>query len=74
MKSFAAIVNPPQAAILAVGGARKEVVKNSEGGYEEVSVLSATMSCDHRVVDGAVAAQWLQSFKGYLEDPMTMLL
>ena len=74
VKSFAAIVNPPQAAILAVGGARKEVVKNSEGGYEEVSVLSATLSCDHRVVDGAVAAQWLQSFKGYLEDPMTMLL
>jgi pyruvate dehydrogenase E2 component (dihydrolipoamide acetyltransferase) len=74
VKSFAAIVNPPQAAILAVGGARKEVVKNSEGGYEEVLVMSATLSCDHRVIDGAVGAQWLQSFKGYLEDPMTMLL
>ena len=74
VKNFAAIVNPPQAAILAVGGARKEVVKNAEGGYEEVLVMSATLSCDHRVVDGAVGAQWLQSFKCYLEDPMTMLL
>lgn len=74
VKSFAAIVNPPQAAILAVGGARKEVIKNASGGYEEITVMSATLSCDHRVVDGAVGAQWLQSFKGYIEDPMTMLL
>ena len=73
VKSFAAIVNPPQAAILAVGGARKEVVK-TDSGYEEVLVMSATLSCDHRVVDGAVGAQWLQSFKRYLEDPMKMLL
>ena len=73
VKSFAAIVNPPQAAILAVGGARKEVVK-TDAGYEEVLVMSATLSCDHRVVDGAVGAQWLAAFKGYLEDPMTMLL
>jgi len=73
VKSFAAIVNPPQAAILAVGGARKEVVK-ADSGYEEVLVMSATLSCDHRVVDGAVGAQWLQSFKRYLEDPMKMLL
>ena len=74
VKSFAAIVNPPQAAILAVGGARKEVIKNESGGYEEITVMSATLSCDHRVVDGAVGAMWLQSFKGYIEDPMTMLL
>jgi pyruvate dehydrogenase E2 component (dihydrolipoamide acetyltransferase) len=73
VKSFAAIVNPPQAAILAVGGTRKEVVK-TDAGYEEVLVMSATLSCDHRVVDGAVGAQWLAAFKGYLEDPMTMLL
>lgn len=73
VKSFAAIVNPPQAAILAVGGTRKEVVK-TDAGYEEVLVMSATLSCDHRVVDGAVGAQWLSAFKGYLEDPMTMLL
>ena len=75
IKQFAAIVNPPQAAILAVGAARKEVVKKADGsGYEEALMMSATLSCDHRVVDGAVGAQWLGAFKGYMEDPVTMLL
>jgi pyruvate dehydrogenase E2 component (dihydrolipoamide acetyltransferase) len=75
IKQFTAIVNPPQAAILAVGAARKEVVKSADGsGYEEALVMSATLSCDHRVVDGAVGATWLGAFKGYMEDPVTMLL
>ena len=75
IKQFAAIVNPPQAAILAVGAARKEVVKKADGsGYEEALMMSATLSCDHRVVDGAVGAQWLGAFKNYMEDPVTMLL
>jgi pyruvate dehydrogenase E2 component (dihydrolipoamide acetyltransferase) len=75
VKQFAAIVNPPQAAILAVGSARKEVVKKPDGsGYEEVMVMSATLSCDHRVVDGADGASWLGAFKGFMEDPVTMLL
>ena len=75
IKQFSAIVNPPQAAILAVGAARKEVVKKGDGtGYEEALMMSATLSCDHRVVDGAVGAQWLGAFKGYMEDPVTMLL
>ena len=75
IKQFAAIVNPPQAAILAVGAARKEVVKKADGsGYEEALMMSATLSCDHRVVDGAVGATWLGAFKGYMEDPVTMLL
>jgi pyruvate dehydrogenase E2 component (dihydrolipoamide acetyltransferase) len=75
IKQFAAIVNPPQAAILAVGAARKEVVKKADGsGYEEALLMSATLSCDHRVVDGAVGAQWLGAFKAFMEDPVTMLL
>jgi len=77
IKHFSAIVNPPQAAILAVGAARKEVVRRADsdgGGYEEALVMSATLSCDHRVVDGAVGAQWLGAFKGFMEDPVTMLL
>ena len=75
VKQFAAIVNPPQAAILAVGGARKEVVKKADGsGYEEATMMSATLSCDHRVIDGAVGATWLKKFKGFMEDPVTMLL
>ena len=75
VKSFSAIVNPPQAAILAVGAARKEVVKKADGsGYEEALVMSATLSCDHRVIDGAVGAEWIGAFKGFMEDPVTMLL
>jgi pyruvate dehydrogenase E2 component (dihydrolipoamide acetyltransferase) len=72
---FAAIVNPPQSAILAVGGAEKRVVPTAAGGgFEEGTFMTVTLSCDHRVVDGAVGAQWLQAFKGYIEDPASMLL
>lgn len=72
---FAAIVNPPQAAILAVGGAEKRVVVAHDGsGYEEATYMNVTLSCDHRVVDGAVGAQWLQAFKAYVEEPVSMLL
>ena len=74
VKSFAAIVNPPQAAILAVGATRPEVVRAAGGAFEEVKMLTATLSCDHRVVDGAVGAAWLAAFKGCVEDPMSMLL
>ena len=71
-----AIINPPQSCILAVGGIEKNLVPNekSERGFDVKSVLSVTLSCDHRVVDGAVGAKWLKAFKGYLENPMTMLL
>jgi pyruvate dehydrogenase E2 component (dihydrolipoamide acetyltransferase) len=81
VKSFTAIINPPQACILAVGSTEQRVVPNpkfkgEEGGekYSTASVMSVTLSCDHRVVDGAVGAQWLKAFKGYLEDPITMML
>jgi pyruvate dehydrogenase E2 component (dihydrolipoamide acetyltransferase) len=74
IRSFAAIINPPQAAILAVGGSDMKVILDKNGKYVEVSTLIATLSCDHRVVDGAVGAQWLNEFKGFLENPITMLL
>lgn len=75
VSQFAAIVNPPQACILAVGGAEKRVVPAASGnGFEEGTFMTVTLSCDHRVVDGAVGAQWLKSFKGYIEDPASMLL
>ena len=70
---FAAIINPPQSCILAIGGATGKVVKQG-ADFVEVQVMNVTMSCDHRVVDGAVGAQWLQAFKGYIENPVTMLL
>jgi pyruvate dehydrogenase E2 component (dihydrolipoamide acetyltransferase) len=74
VNQFAAIVNPPQACILAVGSAEKKVVPGSNGTFEEGTFMNVTLSCDHRVVDGAVGAQWLKAFKGYMEDPASMLL
>ncbi|MEW5304831.1 MAG: hypothetical protein WDW36_007414 [Sanguina aurantia] len=74
VKQFSAIINPPQAAILAVGGSDKKVVVTKAGTYEQVSVMMVTLSCDHRVIDGAMGAEWLQAFKGYIEGPYTMLL
>ena len=73
VKQFAAIVNPPQACILAVGGAQK-VPKLVGGELQEASTVTVTLSCDHRVVDGAVGARWLQAFKGFMEEPVTIML
>jgi len=76
VKNFSAIINPPQACILAVGTSEKRLVpdKDSEAGFKEAEFMSVTLSCDHRVVDGAVGAQWLAKFKQLLEKPYTMLL
>lgn len=73
--NFSAIINPPQAAILAVGAASKKVLPGlGDDVYRVASVFNVTLSCDHRVVDGAVGAMWLKEFKSYCEDPMTLLL
>jgi pyruvate dehydrogenase E2 component (dihydrolipoamide acetyltransferase) len=79
VNNFSAIVNPPQACILAVGGAVKTVVVNpnaKEGGdpYMVAHMMNVTLSSDHRVVDGAVAAEWGLEFKKYIENPELMLL
>uniref|UniRef100_A0A914UG86 Acetyltransferase component of pyruvate dehydrogenase complex n=1 Tax=Plectus sambesii TaxID=2011161 RepID=A0A914UG86_9BILA len=74
VNNFSAIINPPQSCILAVGGAVKKIVPCVEHGYRQVTVMQVTLSCDHRVVDGAVGAQWLKHFKDFLEKPHTMLL
>ncbi|MCX5494115.1 pyruvate dehydrogenase complex dihydrolipoamide acetyltransferase [Kaistia dalseonensis] len=73
VKDFAAIINPPHATILAVGaGIQKPVVKKGE--IVVATVMSVTLSTDHRVVDGALGAELLQAFKGYIEKPMSMLV
>ena len=73
IKEFAAIINQPHGAILAVGaGEPRPVVK--DGALGIATVMTCTLSLDHRVVDGALGATWLQAFKGYIEDPVTMLL
>ncbi|KAK1416902.1 hypothetical protein QVD17_26021 [Tagetes erecta] len=75
IKQFCAIINPPQAGILAVGSAEKRVVPGSGAGeFTFASYMSVTLSCDHRVIDGAIGAEWLKAFKGYIENPETMLL
>ena len=63
-----------QACILAVGGTQKKVVAAPGGTFKEASIMSVTLSCDHRVVDGALGAQWLQAFRQYVEEPASMLL
>jgi pyruvate dehydrogenase E2 component (dihydrolipoamide acetyltransferase) len=70
---FTAIINPPHAAILAVGGVEDKLVLDGEK-VKSIPTMNVTLSTDHRVVDGAVAAQWLQKFKGYIENPVSMLL
>lgn len=70
---FTAIINPPQACILAVGGTTKKALAGSDG-CASAHVVNVTLSCDHRVVDGAVGAQWLKHFKKFIEQPNSMLL
>nr|XP_008019051.1 dihydrolipoyllysine-residue acetyltransferase component of pyruvate dehydrogenase complex, mitochondrial isoform X2 [Chlorocebus sabaeus] len=75
IKNFSAIINPPQACILAIGASEDKLVPaDNEKGFDVASMMSVTLSCDHRVVDGAVGAQWLAEFRKYLEKPVTMLL
>ncbi|KAF9917551.1 pyruvate dehydrogenase complex dihydrolipoamide acetyltransferase component (E2) [Linnemannia zychae] len=74
IKHFTAIINPPQSCILAVGSTEKRVLPSEDGELRTASVMTVTLSSDHRTVDGAVAAQFLKSFKGYLEEPLKLLL
>lgn len=73
IESFTAIVNPPDSCILAIGGIKEvPVVKN--GQVVPGNVMKVTLSCDHRVVDGATGAAFLQTFKQFMENPVSMLL
>jgi pyruvate dehydrogenase E2 component (dihydrolipoamide acetyltransferase) len=72
-EEFAAIINPPQAAILAVGAARQAPVVE-DGALAVGSVLTVTLSVDHRPVDGAVAAAWMKALVGLLENPLRILV
>jgi len=73
IKEFSAIINPPQSAILAVGaGEQRPIVK--DGALAVATVMSCTLSCDHRVVDGAVGAEFLAALKPLIEDPLSLLL
>jgi pyruvate dehydrogenase E2 component (dihydrolipoyllysine-residue acetyltransferase) len=73
IENFDAVINPPHASILAIGaGVQAPVVK--DGALAIATVMSVTLSVDHRVIDGALGAQFLAAFKGYMEDPLSMLM
>jgi pyruvate dehydrogenase E2 component (dihydrolipoamide acetyltransferase) len=74
VREFTAILNPPHATILAIGAARRQAVENEDGSVAFASLLSVTLSCDHRVVDGALGAQLLAAFKAFVETPVSMLV
>lgn len=73
IEEFTAIINPPDSAILAVGRIKEVVVKKGDG-FDVTNVMKVTLSCDHRSVDGAVGAAFLQTLKKYMENPVTMLV
>ena len=73
IKTFASILNEPQGCILSVGaGEKRPVVRGDK--LEIATVMSVTLTCDHRVVDGATGARWLQAFKALIEEPLTMIV
>ena len=72
IKVFGSIINPPQGAILSVGvGEKRPIVRGDQ--LAVATIMTVTLTCDHRVVDGAVGARWLEAFKRLIEDPITML-
>jgi len=73
IKSFASILNPPQGMILSVGAGEERPVI-TDGALAKATVMTVTLTCDHRVVDGAAGARWIAAFKGFIEDPVTMLM
>jgi pyruvate dehydrogenase E2 component (dihydrolipoamide acetyltransferase) len=73
IREFAAIINPPHATVLAVGAARRQPMEETDGTIVFAGVMTVTLSCDHRVVDGALAADLLATFRGFVENPVTAL-
>jgi pyruvate dehydrogenase E2 component (dihydrolipoamide acetyltransferase) len=74
VREFAAIVNPPHATTLAVGAPRRAAVEADDGSVRFVSMMTVTLSCDRRVLDGAVGAQLLAAFRALVENPVTALI
>jgi pyruvate dehydrogenase E2 component (dihydrolipoamide acetyltransferase) len=74
VREFSAIINPPHATILAVGAARRAAVETADGGVKFVSQMTVTLSCDHRVIDGALGAELLAAFKNFVANPLAALI
>jgi pyruvate dehydrogenase E2 component (dihydrolipoamide acetyltransferase) len=74
VREFSAIINPPHATILAVGMARRAPIEATDGSVKFISQMTVTLSCDHRVVDGALGVELLAAFKKFVEAPVTALV
>ncbi|HET7382215.1 MAG TPA: dihydrolipoamide acetyltransferase family protein [Pseudolabrys sp.] len=74
VREFSAIINPPHATILAVGATRRAPIEAEDGSVKFISQMTVTLSCDHRVVDGALGAELLAAFKKFVEAPVTALV
>jgi len=74
VREFTAIINPPHATIIAVGAARRQAVEKADGGVAFASMISITLSCDHRVLDGALGAELLAAIKTLIEQPVSLLV
>jgi pyruvate dehydrogenase E2 component (dihydrolipoamide acetyltransferase) len=74
VREFSAIINPPHGTILAVGASRRQAVETNDGGVAFASLMAATLSCDHRVVDGALGAELLAAFREIVEAPARILI
>ncbi len=74
VREFSAIINPPHATILAVGSTRRAPVEGDDGSVKFIDQMTVTLSCDHRVVDGALGAELLLAFKKFVEAPVTALV
>jgi pyruvate dehydrogenase E2 component (dihydrolipoamide acetyltransferase) len=73
VSEFSAIINPPQAAILAVAAGQQRPIVRA-GALAVATVMTVTLSVDHRVIDGALAAEWVSVFKSVVEDPLSLML
>jgi pyruvate dehydrogenase E2 component (dihydrolipoamide acetyltransferase) len=71
--SFTAIINPPEAAILAVGAVRKQPVVSTEGSIQVRDMMNMTLSADHRIIDGTLAARFINHVKNSLENPQALI-
>jgi pyruvate dehydrogenase E2 component (dihydrolipoamide acetyltransferase) len=74
VREFSAIINPPHATILAVGATRRAPIETEDGAMKFISQMTVTLSCDHRVVDGALGGELLAAFKSFVEKPVTALV
>ena len=74
VREFSAIINPPHATILAVGASQRRPIEAADGSVKFASLMTLTLSCDHRVVDGALGAELLAAARQFLESPVRMLV